>query len=93
LDTPKDWEVRYNKVVGDGYIIDQMNDFRNLPDDTLESDIQSEFINLVGAIAVSAFVSVQNQKPKLLWVESWQDISMIFAARLILIFSTPVVLI
>jgi hypothetical protein len=51
LDTPKDWEVRYNKVVGDGYIIDQMNDFRNLPDDTLESDIQSEFINLVGAIA------------------------------------------
>jgi hypothetical protein len=51
LDTPDDWEVRYNQVVGDGYIINQMNDFRNLTDDTLESDIQMEFVNLVGAIA------------------------------------------
>ena len=51
LDTPHDWKVFYNEVVGDGYIIDQMNDFRNLPDDTPESDIQSEFINLVGVIA------------------------------------------
>ncbi|KAH6598525.1 hypothetical protein BASA50_003564 [Batrachochytrium salamandrivorans] len=51
LDTPDDWEVRYNQVVDDGYIIDQMNRFRNLPDDTLEINIQCEFIALVGSIA------------------------------------------
>jgi len=51
LDTPHDWEVFYNQVVADGYIIEDMNDFRNLPDDTLESDIQSEFIGLVSSIA------------------------------------------
>jgi hypothetical protein len=37
--------------VEDGYIIDQMNDFRNLQDNTPESDIQSTFIGLVGGIA------------------------------------------
>jgi hypothetical protein len=61
LDTPYDWELRYNQVVADGYIIDQMNDFRNLPDDTLESDIQSEFINLVGVIARSLRVRIRSK--------------------------------
>ncbi|KAH6596261.1 hypothetical protein BASA50_005305 [Batrachochytrium salamandrivorans] len=50
LDTPDDWEVRYNQIVDDGYIIGQMNRFRNLPDDTLESDIQSGFSLLVGLV-------------------------------------------
>ena len=30
LDTPDDWKVRYNQVVADGDIIQDMNDFRNL---------------------------------------------------------------
>ncbi|KAH6566039.1 hypothetical protein BASA50_005239 [Batrachochytrium salamandrivorans] len=51
LDTPGDWEVRYNQVVDDGHIIDRMNRFRNLPDDTLEGDIQSGFSGLVNLVA------------------------------------------
>ncbi|KAH6581814.1 hypothetical protein BASA60_002230 [Batrachochytrium salamandrivorans] len=58
LDTPDDWEVRYNQVVDDGYIIDQMNRFRNLPDDTLESDIQLGFSLLVGSIATNLCVRI-----------------------------------
>ncbi|KAH6583368.1 hypothetical protein BASA60_001492 [Batrachochytrium salamandrivorans] len=58
LDTPGDWEVRYNQVVDNGYIIDQMNRFRNLPDDTLESDIQSEFSGLVNAVATNLRVRI-----------------------------------
>jgi len=61
LDTPHDWELRYNQVVADGYIIDQMNEFRNLPVDTLESDIQSEFINLVSVIARSLRVRIRSK--------------------------------
>ena len=61
LDTPDDWEVRYNQVVADGYIIEDMNDFRNLPDDTLESDIQSEFAGLVVAIARSLLVRIRKR--------------------------------
>ena len=61
LDTPDGWEVRYNQIVGDGYIIDQMNDFRNLPDDTLESDIHSEFINVVGSIASRLRVRIRSK--------------------------------
>ena len=51
LDTPDDWEVRYNQVVADGRIIRKLNRFSALVDDTLESDIQSQFIGLVEAIA------------------------------------------
>ena len=51
LDTPDDWEKRYNQIVADEDIIRDMDDFRNLPDDTAESDIQSEFIGLVKDIA------------------------------------------
>ena len=51
LDTPDDWEMRYNEVVEDGYIIQLMNRFRNLPDDTLEGDIQSQFNSIVSVIA------------------------------------------
>ncbi|KAH9246143.1 hypothetical protein BASA81_016338 [Batrachochytrium salamandrivorans] len=58
LDTPDDWEVRYNQVVDNGYIIDQMNRFRNLPDDTLESDIQCEFIALVTLVAGGLLVRI-----------------------------------
>ncbi|KAH6569371.1 hypothetical protein BASA60_008204 [Batrachochytrium salamandrivorans] len=73
LDTPDDWEVRYNQVVDDGYIIDQMNRFRNLPDDTLESDIQCEFIALVGSIAGGLRVRIaQDQKQTSLLAESSQ---------------------
>jgi hypothetical protein len=53
LDTPSDWETKYNQVVQDGYIIDQMNDFRNLSVNTLEADIQCQFGGLVSAIARS----------------------------------------
>jgi hypothetical protein len=59
LDTPDDREVRYTRVVADGYIIDQMNDFRNLPDDTLESDIQMELVGLVNAVARSFRVRIR----------------------------------
>ncbi|KAH6569740.1 hypothetical protein BASA62_004662 [Batrachochytrium salamandrivorans] len=58
LDTPDDWEVRYNQVVDNGYIIDQMNRFRNLPDDTLEINIQLGFIALVGSIAAGLLVPI-----------------------------------
>lgn len=51
LHTPDDWEERYNQVVADGDIIQDMDDFRNLPDDTAESDIQWQFGGLVSAIA------------------------------------------
>ena len=51
LDSPSDWEVKYNQVIEDGYIIRKLNRFSSLPEDTLESDIQSRFIDLVGSIA------------------------------------------
>jgi hypothetical protein len=51
LDTPDDWEVRYNQVVADGRIIRKLNRFSALADDAAESDIQSQFIGLVEAIA------------------------------------------
>ena len=62
LNTPDDWEVRYNQVVADGDIIRDMEDFRNLPDDTLESDIQGGFIGLVISIATSLRLRI---RPKL----------------------------
>ncbi|MFN7882021.1 MAG: hypothetical protein ACK5PF_03270, partial [bacterium] len=52
LGTPEDWEERYNNVVADGLIVRYMEDFRNLPDDTAESDIRSDFIGLVSNIAL-----------------------------------------
>jgi hypothetical protein len=52
LETPNDWEVRYNQAVADGHIIRKLNRFSSLADDTLECDIQSQFIGLVEAIAV-----------------------------------------
>ncbi|KAH6582181.1 hypothetical protein BASA60_002088 [Batrachochytrium salamandrivorans] len=58
LDTPDDWEVRYNQIVDNGYIIDQMNRFRNLPDDTLESYIQSGFSALVDLVAGGLLVRI-----------------------------------
>ncbi|KAJ2993465.1 hypothetical protein HDV02_002408 [Globomyces sp. JEL0801] len=59
LGTPDDWEVRYNQVVADGHIIQEMNYFRDLPDDTLESDIKCEFIALVTLIAGRLCVSIR----------------------------------
>ncbi len=56
---PNDWEDRYNQVVADGDIIQDMDDFRNLPDDTAESDIQAQFIGLVSAIARSLRVRIR----------------------------------
>jgi hypothetical protein len=58
LETPLDWEERYNQVVEDGYIIDKMNRFRNLQDNTPESDIQSVFIGLVEAIATKLSIRI-----------------------------------
>ncbi len=51
LETPLDWEDRYNQIVEDGYIIYKMILFRSLEDNTSESDIQSAFIGLVEIIA------------------------------------------
>ena len=51
LDTPRDWEQKYNQVVQDGYIIRKLNRFSTLPEDTLEATIKSQFIGLVSAIA------------------------------------------
>jgi hypothetical protein len=52
LDTPDDWEVRYNHVVADGRIIRKLNRFSALADDAAESTIQSQFIGLVEVISV-----------------------------------------
>jgi hypothetical protein len=51
LDTPDDWEERYNNVVDDGFIGTLMENFRNLPDDTAESTIQVHFVGLVSVIS------------------------------------------
>jgi hypothetical protein len=51
LDTPDDWEVRYNQVVANGRIIRKLNRFSALPDDAAESDIQSRFIDIVQVIS------------------------------------------
>ena len=59
LKCPHDWEVRYNQIVADGYIIRDMDDFRNLPDDTLEINIRVEFLCLVSAIASSLRVLIR----------------------------------
>jgi hypothetical protein len=59
LDTPDDWEKRYNQITADEDIIRDMDDFRNLPDDTAESDIQSQFIGLVSTIARSLRVRIR----------------------------------
>ncbi|KAJ8331773.1 hypothetical protein QVD99_002020 [Batrachochytrium dendrobatidis] len=59
LDTPDDWEERYNQVVADGDTIRDMDDFRNLPDDTAESDIQWQFGGLVSAIATRLRVRIR----------------------------------
>ncbi|KAI8895107.1 hypothetical protein BC833DRAFT_623320 [Globomyces pollinis-pini] len=56
LDTPIDWEERYNNVVADGYIVNMIQRFRELPDDTAESDIKSEFIGLV--ICISLYLGI-----------------------------------
>ena len=60
LDTPDDWEERYNQAVADEDIILDMEDFRNLPDNTLESDIQTEFVGLVSII--SAYIGIRIRK-------------------------------
>jgi len=52
LDTPDDWELRYNQVVADGRIIRKLYRFSALADDAAESDIQSRFIDIVQAISV-----------------------------------------
>ncbi|KAI9337242.1 hypothetical protein BDR26DRAFT_981135 [Obelidium mucronatum] len=52
LDTPDNWEERYNQVVGDGYMIRTLNRFHDLANDTAESDIQSQFILLVSNLPI-----------------------------------------
>jgi hypothetical protein len=51
LDTPDDWETKYNQIVQDGRIIRMFNRFMTLPEDTLEAGIQCQFIALVSNIA------------------------------------------
>ena len=58
LDSPSDWEVRYNQVVEDGRIIRKLNRFSELPEDTLESTIQMHFVGLVEAIAYALAVDL-----------------------------------
>jgi hypothetical protein len=58
LDTPDDWETKYNQVVEDGFIIRKLNRFSSLPENTLEADIQAQFIGLVEAIARSLDVDL-----------------------------------
>jgi hypothetical protein len=59
LDTPDNWEDRYDQVVADGDIIRDMDDFRSLPDDTAESTIQWQFGGLVSAIATHLRVRIR----------------------------------
>jgi hypothetical protein len=47
LDTPDDWEVRYNQVVADGRIIRKLNRFSALADDAAESDISESHCHLL----------------------------------------------
>ncbi|KAI8912474.1 hypothetical protein EDD86DRAFT_263139 [Gorgonomyces haynaldii] len=51
LEAPVDWEQRYNQVVADGDIPLDTEEFRSLPDNTPESDIQSCINWLVSIIA------------------------------------------
>jgi hypothetical protein len=51
LDAPTNWEEMYNRVVGDGMILQYLTYFRNLHITTPESDIQVEFVRLVGVIS------------------------------------------
>jgi hypothetical protein len=94
LDTPDDWETKYNQVVEDGFIIRKLNRFSRLPEDTLEADIQSQFIGLVEAIASRLGVDlISSSETKIIVGESWQDISTTFAANATLISSTLMVFI
>ena len=58
LDTPDDWEVRYNQIISDGHIITALNHFRNRSFETLEKVIQSSFIGLVSSIASRLCVDI-----------------------------------
>jgi hypothetical protein len=63
LETPLKWEERYNQIVEDGYINALLNNFRNLQDNTPESDIQFAFSGLVVVIArgLSILVSPKSE--------------------------------
>ena len=60
LGTPNDWQERCNQVVADGEIILEMDDFRNLPEETAESTIQVRFVGLVVAIATRLLVRIRS---------------------------------
>ncbi|KAJ3413504.1 hypothetical protein HDV05_007887 [Chytridiales sp. JEL 0842] len=51
LDTPDDWEKRYNDITADDYLFESLRNFRGLPATTPESDIQAHFIGLVTVVA------------------------------------------
>ena len=52
LESPGDWAERYNKVIENGLILQDLSIFRNLPENSPESDIQAAFIGLVKAISI-----------------------------------------
>ncbi|EPZ36494.1 hypothetical protein O9G_005506, partial [Rozella allomycis CSF55] len=60
LDTPDDWEQRYNRIVTDGRIIRKLNRFISLPDDAHEADIQFSFAGLVQVIATYLDLDLQS---------------------------------
>jgi hypothetical protein len=62
LDTPSDWESRYNEVVQDRMILNQMACFRDLPDGTSESDIHAGFLGIVNAIATRLPVRIRSRR-------------------------------
>ncbi len=51
LKAPEDWVEIYNRITADRILLTQLEGFRELPDETLEMDIQGEFISLVAATA------------------------------------------
>ena len=61
LRVPDDWEGRYNQIVQDGYLLQRMNDFRNLPEDTMESVIQAEFFCIVSSIALLLRILIRSR--------------------------------
>ena len=50
LDAPEDWETHYNQVRGNYVVNNQLEEFRNLADDTYEPRIQSMLNTIVSLI-------------------------------------------
>lgn len=63
LDSPDNWQERYVEIM-DNFIPTLFQNFRNLPDDTLETTIQSQYSHLVSCIStkLNVFCTPNSEK-------------------------------